>query len=59
MSIDPRWILAIVGAIMLVLAFKDYLRARRVTPAVRTRLIVAAIFAAVLVWLSLYPPGGG
>jgi hypothetical protein len=58
MNIDPRLILAIVGAIMLALAFKDFARERRITPAVKTRLIVAAIFVAVLVWLSLYQPGG-
>lgn len=56
MHIDPKWVLAIVGAIMLALALKDLARERKITPAVKTRLIVAAIFAAVLVWLSIHQP---
>ena len=57
MKPDPHIILAVVGAVMLALAIKDYARERRITPAVKTRLIVAAIFAAVLVWLSLNQGG--
>lgn len=56
MHIDPEWVLAIVGMLMLALALKDLARERRVTPAVKTRLIVAFVFAAVLVWLALFQP---
>jgi hypothetical protein len=53
MSISPQWILAIVGAIMLGLALKDLARHRKITPAVKSRLLVALVFAAVLAWLLL------
>lgn len=56
MSITPQWILAIVGAIMLALALKDLAKHRKVTPAVKSRLILVFIFAAVLVWLSIHQP---
>lgn len=55
-QISVQWVLAIVGAIMLALALKDAVRFRRMTPAIRTRLLVAAIFAAVLVWLHMHQP---
>ncbi len=42
----------VVGAILLLLALKEYARERRFTPAVKTRLIVVGLFAAVLAWLS-------
>ena len=54
MSIDPQWVLGVVGAIALALAVKDLATHRRLTPAVKTRLILAAIFAAVLTWNVLY-----
>lgn len=56
MPIDPLWILAAVGAILLALALKELARERRITPAVKTRLLVAALFAAVLTWHALQAP---
>jgi branched-subunit amino acid transport protein len=53
MPFKPEWILAIVAAVMLALVLRDVVRERRITPAAKARLLVALIFAAVLVWLSL------
>lgn len=56
MNINPQIVLAIVGAIMLGLALKDLATHRQITPAVKTRLIIAAIFAAVLIWNAWHIP---
>lgn len=51
MKIDAPTVLAIVAAIMLVLGLADVARHRRITPAAKARLLVAAIMGAVLAWL--------
>ena len=50
MAISVQWVLAVVGAIMLGLAILDLVTHRKITPAVKTRLIIAVIFAAVWFW---------
>ena len=49
--ISPVWVLTIVAAIMLALGLKDLAIHRRITPAVKARLLVAIIFSAVVAWL--------
>ena len=44
-------ILSVVAALMLTLAVRDLLRYRRVTPAVKARLLIVCIFAFVVIWL--------
>ena len=56
MKINAQIVLAIVGAIMLGLAIKDWAVHRRITPAIKTRLIIAAIFAAVWFWNAWHLP---
>lgn len=54
-ALSTSSLLMAVATIMVVWAFKDLIVARRVTPAARVRLLVAAIFLAVLAWNHLKP----
>jgi hypothetical protein len=47
----PQLILGLVASVLLVLALIDIARHRRVTLAAQVRLLTAAIFGLVLVWL--------
>lgn len=44
-------VLSVVAALMLALAVRDLLRHRRVTPAVKARLLIVCIFALVVIWI--------
>ena len=44
-------LLGAVGAVLVLLALRDLLQARRLTLAARIRLMAALIFAAVVLWL--------
>lgn len=48
---DVSMLLGAVGAVLVLLALRDLLQARRLTVAARVRLMVALIFAAVVLWL--------
>lgn len=48
---DTSMLLGAVGAVLVLLALRDLLQARRLTLAARIRLMVALIFAAVVLWL--------
>lgn len=50
MTINPLLVLAVVGGILFVLGMLDVIKHKRLTPAAKGRLMVALIFAAVLVW---------
>lgn len=56
MSVDPQVVLLAVGGIMLALAIRDLIKHRSLTPAVKTRLLVAALFAAVWLWNTRHLP---
>lgn len=48
-------ILTVVSAILIALVIKDLLVGRAWTPAIKTRLIVVALFAVVMLWLQWHP----
>lgn len=48
---DASMLLGAVCAVMVLLVLRDLLQARRLTVAARVRLMVALIFAAVVLWL--------
>lgn len=50
MQIDPQVVLAVVGGVLLVLALRDVIRHRRITPAAKGRLLTAGVFLLVLIW---------
>lgn len=50
MQIDPQVVLAVVGAVLLVLALRDVVQHRRITPAAKGRLLTAGVFLLVLIW---------
>ena len=57
MAVSATLVLGAVAGLMLALAAADLMRHRRLTTASRTRMLVALIFALVLVWQH-WPPGG-
>jgi multisubunit Na+/H+ antiporter MnhB subunit len=54
---NVAWILGGVALILLALVMRDAWRHRRVTIAMRARLLVVLVFALVLAWLQFWRPG--
>ena len=51
LQLDAPTVLGLVAFVLILLALRDLLQARRLTVAARVRLMVALIFAAVVLWL--------
>lgn len=50
-AINVSWVLTVVAVVLGMLALKDWIEAKRITPAVKARLLIVIIFVAVLIWL--------
>lgn len=49
--LDAVWVLTLAAGVLGLLALKEWIHARRITPAVKARLLIVIIFVAVLIWL--------
>lgn len=54
--INVAWVLTVVAVVMGMLALKDWIEAKRITPAVKARFLIVIIFVAVLIWLHWAGP---
>ncbi|MDO9235231.1 MAG: hypothetical protein Q7U28_04250 [Aquabacterium sp.] len=56
MTFSVSWVLCAVAAVMAALAVWDTAKAGRITPAAKTRLLIALIFVSVVIWNAVHLP---
>lgn len=49
--VDAVWVLTVAAVVLGMLALRDWIDAKRITPAVKARLLIVIIFVLVLAWL--------